>query len=100
MKSFEEGGEESFCRRTVWELKPTFPCLDVASATIEFILQLIVKRRLHQGFNIAYGANGIVGMIRQVGDVSSDSVPPRIQQCVVFGPVQTDADLSSSSNDF
>lgn len=79
-------------RRTVWELKPTFPRLQVPDATMEFTLQLIVKRRLEQGFSIAYGANGIVSMIRQVDSPNQEGIP-RIQQCVVFGPILTETDL-------
>jgi hypothetical protein len=59
---------------------------------MEFILQLIVKRRLRQGFNIAYGDNGIVNLVRQVNTNNRTGLP-RAQQCVIFGPVMTDTDL-------
>ncbi|KAI6221740.1 Protein SZT2 [Aphelenchoides besseyi] len=83
------------CRRMVWELKPTFPRLHATpTATMEFILQLIIKRRLKQGFSIAYGENGIVNLIRQVNSHSrSGTQLSRVEQCVIFGPVMTDTDL-------
>lgn len=59
---------------------------------MEFILQVIVKRRLNQGFSIAYGENGIVNMIRQVRSLSQSGIP-RIQQCVILGPIMTDTEL-------
>ncbi|KAI6184934.1 Protein SZT2 [Aphelenchoides bicaudatus] len=83
------------CRRTVWELKPTFPRLPVTNATVEFILQLIVKRRLQQGFSIAYGSNGIVNMVRQV-ESTEECKHPRVQQCVIFGPILADTDLPTA----
>lgn len=80
------------CRRTVWEIKSIFPRLRVHNATMEFILQLIVKRRLKQDFRIAYGSNGIVNMVRQV-EAENNKGQSQIEQCVIFGPVLTDTDL-------
>ncbi|CAD5216067.1 unnamed protein product [Bursaphelenchus xylophilus] len=85
------------CRRFVWELKPVFPRLDkVSRNSMEFILEIILRRRLKQGFSIAYGCNGIVNLTRQLNQGTSDSLP-RVEQCVLFGPVYTDTELTNET---
>lgn len=77
----------------VWELKPVFPKLDAVSpSSMEFILQVILRRRLRQGFSVAYGCNGIVNLTRQLEPDDLNGLP-RVEQCVLFGPVITDTDL-------
>uniref|UniRef100_A0A915DUR7 Protein SZT2 n=1 Tax=Ditylenchus dipsaci TaxID=166011 RepID=A0A915DUR7_9BILA len=60
-------------------------------ACIEFILQTLMRRRLNQGFSIAYGRSGIVNLTRQRED---GSVLPRVEQCVIFSPL-VDNNISS-----
>jgi len=77
------------CRRQIWpNFRPTLTKTGPAlgDASIEFILQTILRRRLNQGFGIAYGRNGIIHLVRERTREDLGSTTPQIEQCIVFGP--------------
>ncbi|KIH44229.1 hypothetical protein ANCDUO_25752, partial [Ancylostoma duodenale] len=73
------------CRRRIWNL----PQLNVANdrttrATAEYILSVLMQRRLQEGFRVAWTHEGIVGFCRQVIVQSG----PALQQYVIFPPTK------------
>ncbi|CAD5211766.1 unnamed protein product [Bursaphelenchus okinawaensis] len=86
------------CRRVIWELKPVFPRLEkVSRNSMEFILEIVLRRRLKQGFNVAYGCNGIVNLTRQLKNATTGLTT--VEQCVLFGPVYTDTELANKTKE-
>ncbi|KAH7723173.1 Protein F54B3.1 a [Aphelenchoides avenae] len=80
------------CSRCVWYLQGVFPKItQIPNASIEYILQVLLRRRLNQGYNVAYGRNGIVNLVRQVQ--YPGECMPRIEQCVIFGPNLADVPI-------
>uniref|UniRef100_A0A0N5B958 Protein SZT2 n=1 Tax=Strongyloides papillosus TaxID=174720 RepID=A0A0N5B958_STREA len=74
------------CRRYIY--KVSSPHKDVKCMNnkgIEFLLQTILYQKLNQGFSIAYGAYGVVNVIRQAYK-ENNKLHPRVQQIIIKTP--------------
>ncbi|XGW11349.1 hypothetical protein V3C99_012672 [Haemonchus contortus] len=79
------------CRRRIWSL----PQLNVTSdrttrVVAEYILSVLMQRRLQEGFRVAWTHEGIVGFCRQVIVQSG----PALQQYVIFPPTKAGLKMS------
>jgi hypothetical protein len=51
------------CRRQIWSFSDTFAKNGISSASIEYMLQTLMRLRLSQGFSIAFNQNGITTVL-------------------------------------
>uniref|UniRef100_A0A915AZD3 Protein SZT2 n=1 Tax=Parascaris univalens TaxID=6257 RepID=A0A915AZD3_PARUN len=58
----------------------------LTNASAEFILSTLLQRRISEGFHIAYGANGIVNLVRQVRTETEGYVGSAVEQYIIFPP--------------
>ncbi|KJH51324.1 hypothetical protein DICVIV_02527 [Dictyocaulus viviparus] len=75
------------CRRRIWNLPQLILTSDRTSrSSAEYILSVLMQRRLEEGFRVAWARSGIVGFCRQVIVQSG----PALQQYVIFPPTKAD----------
>ncbi|VDM96213.1 unnamed protein product [Thelazia callipaeda] len=74
------------CRRFIWYLRKAFPLSSpVSCISADFILHTILQRRLNEGFHIAYFNDGIINLIKHVGDTGEQLHSSQaILQYVIF----------------
>uniref|UniRef100_A0A9J2PZ54 Uncharacterized protein n=1 Tax=Ascaris lumbricoides TaxID=6252 RepID=A0A9J2PZ54_ASCLU len=75
------------CRRQIWQMHKAFAsAFSLTNASAEFILSTLLQRRLSEGFHIAYGANGVVNLVRQMRAETEGYVGSVVEQYIIFPP--------------
>ncbi|OZC11733.1 hypothetical protein X798_00913 [Onchocerca flexuosa] len=76
------------CKRFIWYLKKAFPLSSVVSCTYaDFILHIILQRRLNEGFHIVYGDSGIINLVKHVHGMEQELYSgSALLQYIIFPP--------------
>ncbi|CEF71591.1 Protein SZT2 [Strongyloides ratti] len=85
------------CRKYIYKVSSPHRYIQCMNKKgIEFLLQTVLYQKLNQGFSIAYGAYGVVNLIRQ-SYKESNKMYPRVQQIIIKTPENIKNDMEEET---